>query len=51
MIAGEAGAHDYRAYYYPPGMPKADEEVLEKAGIDFPKAELESTHVKFVKKR
>jgi hypothetical protein len=51
VIAGEAGTYDYWAYYYPPGMPKADEEVLQKAGIDFPKAELESTHVKFVKKQ
>ncbi len=49
--AGEAGTYDYWAHYYPPGMPKADEEVLQKAGIDFPKAELESTHVKFVRKR
>jgi len=32
-------------------MPKADEEVLQKAGIEFPKAELESTHLKFLKKR
>jgi len=49
--AYEAGTYDYWAYYYPPGMPKADEDVLQRAGIDFPKAELESTHVKFVKKR
>ncbi len=51
VIAGEAGTYDYWAYYDPPGMPKVDEEVLQKAGIDYPKAELESTHVKFVRKQ
>jgi hypothetical protein len=45
------GAYEYWAYYYPPGMPKADEDLLQKAGIDFPRNELESAHVKFVKKR
>ncbi|MEO8736761.1 MAG: hypothetical protein ABI380_09500 [Edaphobacter sp.] len=50
VIAGKAGTYDYWADYYPPGMSKVDEELLQKAGIDFPKATLESTHVKFVKK-
>jgi len=33
----------------PSGDAESDEEVLEKEEIDFPKAGLESTHVKFVK--
>jgi hypothetical protein len=32
-------------------MTKGDEEVLQKTGIDYPKKELGSAHVKFVKKR
>jgi hypothetical protein len=51
ILAQDAGSYDYWAYYYPPGMTKGDEEVLQKAGIDYPKKELESAHVKFVKKR
>ena len=51
ILAQDAGSYDYWAYYYPPGMTKGDEEVLQKTGIDYPKKELGSAHVKFVKKR
>jgi hypothetical protein len=37
VLAQDAGTYDVWASYDPPGMPKADEEVLQKAGIDFPR--------------
>jgi len=51
VLAQEAGSYDYWAHYDPPGMPEADREWLRKAGIDYPKEDLDSAHVKFVKRR
>jgi hypothetical protein len=51
VLAPEAGSYDYWAHYYPPGMSEADQEWLRKAGIEYPKEELDSAHVKFVKRR
>ena len=50
ILAQGAGTYDYWAFYYPPGMPKADEDLLQQAGIDFPRNALKSNHLKFVKK-
>ena len=51
VLAQDAGVYEYWASYIPPGMPKADEDVLQKAGIDFPKSALESSHVSFTRTR
>ena len=51
VVAQDAGTYDVWASYDPPGMPKADEEVLQKAGIDYPQSSLESSHVTFIRKR
>jgi hypothetical protein len=37
VIAGEAGAHDYWAYYYPPGMPKATRKCWKRKRSTSPK--------------
>jgi hypothetical protein len=50
-VAQDTGTYDVWASYIPPGMPKADGEVLQEAGIDFPKSSLESSHMSFVRKR
>ena len=50
LLAQDAGSYDYSASYDPPGMPKADEEVLQQAGIDYPKSRLESAHIRFRRK-
>ncbi len=50
VLAHEAGSYDYWVHYEPPGMPEADQEWLRTAGIDYPKGELDSAHVKFVKR-
>lgn len=49
ILARATGVYKYWASYIPPGMPKADEEVLQNARVDFPKSELESPHVSFVR--
>ena len=51
ILAHDSGVYEYWASYIPPGMPKADEEVLQNVRVDFPKSELESTHVSFVRAR
>ncbi len=51
VLAQDAGAYEYWASYIFPGMPQADEDVLQNAGIDFPKSTLESSHLSFTRAR
>ena len=43
------GKYEVWASYSPPGVPTQDEVILVKAGVDFPRCSLESSHLSFVR--
>ncbi len=45
------GTYEFWAHYDPPTISPSDQEVLRRAGIDFPQGPLDSAHVRFEKKR
>lgn len=44
------GWYEFWAEYVPPEIPAEDRQILTEEGIDFPREQLVSTHVVFVRK-